>query len=465
MNNTSGFTRFYLVLAVFVAVLGGFLFGYDSLVISGTLDYLAAYFKLNAWGIGFAASVAQLGGLAGALGGGWIADRVGLKRSLYLCAILFIASAIGIYFARSVNIYTFWRLICGLSSGISTIVAPMYVAEISPARVRGGLVTLFQLGLVFGIFSAILVNSCIHRMGDEQWNAAVGWRWMFLAGSVPGILFFFSVVAALESPRWLMKVKREHEALEILERLNGKEQTPAIASEIQEALNREPGKIRELFTGPFRKPLIIGMALAALSQASGINVMLVYLPEIFKAAGSNATVAFSQAVMVGLVNILFSVAALWLIDRAGRRSLILAGTAIQFISLAAVGVMYFLSVKGLWMAALLMAAIAGHAIGNGAACWVVISEIFPTKIRGRAMSFSITAMWVAGYVFLLVFPVMRKNLSDGGTFWCFALAALANHLYARFEVPETKGYSLEKIEAMWRARHADTSIASLNIGK
>ena len=140
MNNPSGFTRFYLVLAIFVAVLGGFLLGYDSLVISGTLDYLAAYFKLDAWGIGFAASVAQLGGLVGALGGGWIADRVGLKRSLYLCAILFIASAIGIYFASAVNAYTFWRLICGLSGGVSTIVAPMYVTEISPARVRGRLV-------------------------------------------------------------------------------------------------------------------------------------------------------------------------------------------------------------------------------------------------------------------------------------------------------------------------------------
>jgi len=440
----------YLIIATLVATLGGFLLGYDNLVISGTLDYLARYFHLEALGTGFAASIAQLGGLIGALCGGWFADRLGLKRSLYACAIAFAVSSVGIFFAPSIGLYTFWRLVCGLGSGAATIIAPMYVAEIAPAGVRGRMVTLYQIGLVFGIFSALLINSSIHGMGDEAWNVRVGWRWMFLVGALPGTLFFLAVSAAVESPRWLMKSGREPQAEAILERLDGPVRGAEIAGEIREALAGEEGRFSELLRPPFLRPLVIGVCLAALSQTSGINVVLVYLPEIFKASGLNASDAFSQSVLVSLVNILFSFVALWLIDRAGRRTLIQMGTAIQFIALGVIGTMYAGSVTGMVLALAIMAVMAGHAVGNGVACWVVISEIFPTKLRGRAMSVAISGMWIASYLSLLAFPLMRKHLGDAGTFWCFASFALLNFLYAHFQVPETKGYTLEEIEKLWR---------------
>jgi len=440
----------YLIIATVVAALGGFLLGYDNLVISGTLDYLAKYFHLEALGTGFAASIAQLGGLVGALCGGWIADRLGLKKSLYACAISFVVSSAGIFWAPNIELYTFWRLVCGLGSGAATIIAPMYVAEIAPAGVRGRLVTIFQLGLVFGIFSALLINSFIHGMGSEEWNVQVGWRWMFLVGALPGTLFFLAVLGAVESPRWLMKSGREAEAGAILNKLDGPVRGAEIAGEIREALAGEEGRFSELFRPPFLRPLIIGVLLAAFSQTSGINVVLVYLPEIFKASGLSATDAFSQSVVVSLVNIVFSFVALWLIDRAGRRTLIQLGTAIQFLALATIGVMYLGSVTGVVLALAIMAVMAGHAVGNGVACWVIISEIFPTKLRGRAMSVALSGMWVASYLSLLVFPLMRKHLGDAGTFWCFAAFALLNFLYARFQVPETKGYTLEEIEAMWQ---------------
>ena len=441
---------FYLVISTLVAALGGFLLGYDNLVISGTLDYLAKHFGLDELGTGFAASIAQLGGLAGVLCGGWIADRLGLKRSLYLCAASFVVSSIGIYLSPNIEAYTLWRLVCGLGSGAATIIAPMYVAEISPAAVRGRVITVFQLGLVFGIFLALLANSSIHGLGDEAWNIEHGWRWMFVVGAIPGVLFFLAVMVAVESPRWLMKVGRESEADAILTKLDGPQRGAEIAEEIRVALAGEEGKLSEFFRSPFLRPLIIGVVLASLAQASGINVVLVYLPEIFKASGLNAADAFSQSVLVSLVNIVFSFVALWLIDRAGRRTLIQVGTSIQFLALATIGVMYVSGATGLVLAIAIMAVMAGHAVGNGAACWVVIAEIFPTKLRGRAMSVALSGMWVASYLTLLVFPLMRKHLGDAGTFWCFAGFALLNFLYAKFQVPETKGLTLEQIEAMWQ---------------
>jgi SP family arabinose:H+ symporter-like MFS transporter len=205
-----------------------------------------------------------------------------------------------------------------------------------------------------------------------------------------------------------------------------------------------------LFKFPYLKPLIIGILLATFSQTSGINVVLVYLPEIFKASGLNAADAFSRSVSVSVVNIFFSFIALWLIDRAGRRSLLQLGTAIQFLALATIGLMYASGASGLFLAIAIMAVMAGHAVGNGVACWVIISEIFPTKLRGRAMSMAISGMWVASYITLLIFPLMRQYLGDAGTFWCFAAFALINLIYARLQVPETKGMTLEQIERIWR---------------
>ena len=381
---------------------------------------------------------------------GWVVDRLGAKFGLWLCAGCFGASSVGVWFCcDTLTQYTLWRILGGLGIGAASIVAPMYIAEIAPARIRGRLVTLYQMGVVLGILSAVFVNMLIQRMGDDAWNTAVGWRWMFLAGAVPAAFFGAAIVAAVESPRWLMKMNRIEEARDILCRLNGPEIAAVESARIQQSLLQENGRLTDLFTTGFRRALLIGIALAGLSQASGIFCLLSFLPEVLKAAGFNTADAFFQTVSVGVVLAVFTTAAMFLVDVAGRKTLILLGTAVQFISFAAVGWLYFIHGSGVAILVFVMIFAAAHAIGNGAVCWVIISEIFPTKLRGRAMSIATMALWVVAYIGNLVFPLLEKQLGTSGTFWCFSVAAFVNLVVVAIFVPETKGRSLEQIEQMW----------------
>lgn len=440
----------YLVIATLVSALAGFLFGYDNLVISGAIGYVSRFYAIDAAGVGWVASCAVIGCLIGSLTAGWIVDRLGAKFGLWLCALCFAASSVGVWLsANSLAEYTLWRILGGLGIGAASIVAPMYIAEIAPTRIRGRLVTLYQLGIVLGILSAVFINMLIQRMGDDAWNTAVGWRWMFLAGVVPAVFFGAMIVPAVESPRWLMKMNRHNEAQAILCRLNGPEIAAIEADQIQQSLLQEKGSLKELFTTGFRRALLIGIMLAGLSQASGIFCLLSFLPEVFKAAGAETADAFFQTVLVGVVLAVFTLAAMCLVDVAGRKTLILFGTFMQFLSFAAVGWLYHVHGSGWAILALVMVFAAAHAIGNGAVCWVIISEIFPTKVRGRAMSIATTSLWLVAYIGNLIFPLMQKHLGDSGTFWCFSAAALVNLIFVLFWVPETKGRSLEQIEDIW----------------
>jgi SP family arabinose:H+ symporter-like MFS transporter len=444
----------YLVIATLVSVLGGFLFGYDNLVISGAIGYVARFYALDAAGVGWVASCAVIGCWVGSMTAGWIVDRLGAKAGLWLCAVCFAASSVGVgAFTGTLAWYSLWRILGGLGIGAASIVAPMYIAEIAPTPIRGRLVTLYQLGIVLGILSAVSVNMLIQRMGDDAWNTAVGWRWMFLAGVVPAAFFAAMIVPAVESPRWLMKMNRRKEAQGILCRLNGPEIAATEAAQIQQSLLQEGGRMTELFTTGFRRALLIGIALAGLSQASGIFCLLSFLPEVLKAAGVETADAFLQTVLVGVVLAIFTLAAMCLVDVAGRKKLILFGTFLQFVSFAAVGWLYYTQGSGLAILGFVMVFAAAHAIGNGAVCWVIISEIFPTKVRGRAMSIATMALWIVAYVGNLIFPLMQKHLGSSGTFWCFSAAALVNLLFVLFLVPETKGRSLEQIEDMWTTNH------------
>lgn len=447
-----------LVIATLVSVLAGYLFGYDNLVISGAIDYLGKYYELDAPGIGWAASCAVIGCLIGSATAGWVVDRLGAKFGLWLCATCFGASSVGTYFAGSIFDFTLWRMLGGLGIGAASIVAPMYIAEIAPTHSRGRLVTLYQFGIVLGILSAVFVNMLIQRMGDEAWNIAVGWRWMFLAGVVPAIFFGGMIVPAVESPRWLMKMKRRDEAYDILCRLNGQQVATAEAEEIERSLGQEAGNFSELFTTGFRRALLIGIALAGLSQASGIFALLSFLPGVLKAAGAETSDAFFQTVLVGVILAIFTLASLCLVDIAGRKTLLIFGTLIQFISFAAVGWLYHSHGSGTWILVCVMAFTAAHAIGNGAVCWVVISEIFPTKVRGRAMSIATTSLWVVAYLGNLIYPSLQERLGYSGTFWLFSAAALVNLLFVMIWVPETKGRSLEQIEDIW-TRSTSTTFA------
>src|SRR5271155_3752518 len=443
-----GHSRAPLAIALAVSTLGGLLFGYDNIVISGAIGYLRNLFHLDAAGVGWAAGCALIGCVLGCAGAGTVADFLGRKKGLALCAVCFTLSSCGMLFAGSLNQFVGWRLLGGLGIGAASVIAPNYIAEIAPTRVRGRCVTLYQMGIVVGILAAVLVNMLIQRMGDEAWNISTGWRWMFLAGIVPALLFGTMILPAVESPRWLMKSGRRDQAIEVLARINGADAAQREAAEIENSLAIEEGHISELFS-TFRRPLLLGIMLAGLQQISGITPLFSFLPEIFRSAGTATSDAFFQSVLVSLINLLFTLFALWLVDRAGRKTLILAGTTLQFISLALVGWFYHIHGSGLAVLIFVMSFVAGHAFGNGVACWVIISEIYPTKVRGRGMSIATTALWLVGYVGNQTFPLMQKHLGSDGTFWVFSAGALLTVVLVGWLVPETKGRSLEDITKLW----------------
>ncbi len=424
------------------------LFGYDNIVISGAIGYLSQLFHLDAAGVGWAAGCALVGCIVGCAAAGTVADYLGKKKGLALCALCFALSSIGMLFAASLQQFVFWRLIGGLGIGAASVISPNYIAEIAPTRVRGRCVTLYQLDIVVGILAAVFVNMLIQRMGSEAWNVSNGWRWMFLAGVVPAIFFGAMILPAVESPRWLMKMGRRDQAVSVLTKINGPEAAQREALAIENSLALEEGHISELFT-TFRRPLLLGIMLAGLQQISGITPLFSFLPEIFRAAGTATGDAFFHSVLVSLINLIFTLFALWLVDRAGRKTLILAGTAVQFVSFALVGWFYHVHGSGLAVLIFVMSFVAGHAFGNGVACWVIISEIYPTKVRGRGMSIALTALWLVGYAGNQLFPIMQKALGSDGTFWCFSAGALLTIVLVGWLVPETKGRSLEEITKLW----------------
>jgi sugar porter (SP) family MFS transporter len=443
--------RFALWIATAVSSLGGFLFGYDNIVISGAIGHLSTYFQLQPASIGWAAGCALIGCLIGSATAGGVADRFGLKRALYACAACFALSSFGVWISSSFSQYVAWRIVGGIGIGAASIVAPMYIAEIAPARVRGRLVVLYQFGIVTGILCAVYVNMLIERSHGESWQIARGWRLMFAAAAIPAIVFAVTIVFSEESPRWLMKAGRRVQAEHVLAIINSESAASESAS-IEQSLAEEQGGLRELFKGPFRRALIIGFLLAAFSQTSGITCLLSFLPEVFKSAGQNASDAFFQSVIVGIVNLVFTVLAIWLVDKAGRKTLILFGTTIQTLSLVTVASFYMLAVAGNGVLGGIMAFVAGHAIGNGAVCWVIISEIFPTKVRGAAMSIATTAIWIFAYLANQFFPLMQAPLGSSGVFFIFAAMAALNFIFVLLFVPETKGYSLEQISHIWLTR-------------
>jgi SP family arabinose:H+ symporter-like MFS transporter len=424
------------------------LFGYDNIVISGAIGYLSRLFHLDAAGIGWAAGCALVGCVVGCAAAGAVADFLGKKKGLALCALCFALSSVGMLFANDLHQFVLWRLIGGLGIGAASVIAPNYIAEIAPTAVRGRCVTLYQLGIVGGILAAVFVNLLLQRLGDEAWNISIGWRWMFLAGVVPAMLFGVMIVPAVESPRWLMKMRRRAEATEVLIKLNGAQAAAREAADIEMSLAVEDGHISELFTA-FRRPLLLGVMLAGLQQISGITPVFSFLPEIFRAAGSASSDAFFQSVLVSVVNLVFTLLALWLVDRAGRKTLILVGTTLQCLSFAMVGWIYHVHGSGVAILILVMSFVAGHAFGNGVACWVIISEIYPTKVRGRGMSIATTALWLVGYAGNQLFPLMQQHLGSDGTFWLFSGGALLTLLLVGWLVPETKGRSLEEISKFW----------------
>lgn len=377
-----------------------------------------------------------------------LVDRIGHKKSLLICTACFASSSLGAWAAHNLIQFVCWRMVGGLGIGAASILAPMYIAEIAPARLRGRLVTLYQAGIVLGILAAVFSNFLIQRMGGETWNESVGWRLMFLVGFVPAALFGTLILPAVESPRWLFKMGCNHQAFNILSRVDDPGQVEFEARSIRESLQEEDGRFSELFT-TFRRPLLLGIMLAALQQISGITPIFAFLPEIFRAAGTSRADSFFQTVLVSVINLIFTFVGLWLVDTAGRRAIILWGTAVQWFALFSVGWLYHVHGSGIAILVFVMSFVAGHAFGNGIACWVLISEFYPTRVRGRAMSMATTFLWIVGFLGNQCFPVLMQSCGPAVTFWIFCAGALFTIILVGTLIPETKGRTLEQISHLW----------------
>ena len=440
----------YVLLISVVAAFGGFLFGYDTAVVSGAIGFLSQHFQLSSGMTGWAASSLLVGCMLGAMLGGPMGDRWGRKPSLIACAALFALSSVASAMPETIGGFAWARFAGGVAIGAASMLSPLYIAEIAPEKIRGTLVAMYQLAIVVGILAVFFVNLQIQRRGDEAWNVTTGWRWMFASLVLPSVLFGVFMAMVPESPRWLMRVGRRAEASVILERIGGAETARREIEQIEAALRQEEGHWSELFTTGYRKALAIGVMLAVFGQFSGINAVMYYAPEIFKGAGSGTDSAFSQTVIVGVVNLLFTFVAIGLVDKAGRKPLLIVGTVVQVVSLVWVGMMLSEGRSGWGLLAGVLAFVAAFAVAMGPIPWIVNSEIFPTKLRGRAMSMAIFCLWFADWVVTQTFPMLRDGIGASKTFWVYAACSLASTVFVIWLVPETKGRTLEEIEASWR---------------
>ncbi len=453
-GNTAAGTRYVAMLSG-VAALGGLLFGYDTAVIAGAIGFLRSHFSLDAATTGWAASCALLGCLAGAGMAGLFADRVGRKRALLLAGILFTVSGVWSALPATVGEFTIARILGGIGIGTASVVCPLYIAEIAPAARRGRLVTFNQLAIVIGILVVYFVNYFIARVGDEAWNIATGWRWMFGSEALPAVLFFFLALFIPESPRWLLQRGREHEARTILTRVGGAEHAGNELRSIAASLAVEQSSTAQLFHPGLRRALLIGVTLAILQQVTGINVFMYYAPEIFKQLGAGTDIALLQTVAVGAVNLAFTLVALRTVDRLGRKRLMIIGAAGMGVCLTGLGLAAYYEILAVWILVFVLGFIACFAMSLGPVVWIIIAEIFPTRIRGRAMAIATLLLWGANYVVSQTFPIFNEHPALVATFhhafpfWLYAAFCAVTVVFVWRVVPETKGQSLEEIEKLW----------------
>ena len=449
VNNSSSLR--FVLFATGVTAIGGFLFGYDTAVINGANSYLKAHLGLNPTQEGLAGASAILGCIPGAMCAGFLSDKFGRRKLLFLCALLYAVSGLLSAIPRTFEQFLVARFISGLGIGASSMICPVYIAEIAPEKWRGRLGTLFQLGIVIGIFLTLFVNKLIQGMGNEAWNTAHGWRWMLGMEVVPAVLFIALLFAVPESPRWLAQQGREEEARGVLEQVGGREHAATELAAIREVLGQEEGRFSELFKGAFFRPLVLAVVLMAFSQFCGINAIMYYSTKIFESAGGGRNAAFTSSVWVGLINVVFTLVALAFVDRAGRRPLLLIGTAVQTVALGLVGWMFHTQQNGVALLLCVIGFIAAFSVAMGPIGWLFCSEIFPNKVRGRAMSVAAFTVWVSCYIVAQTFPMLNDSPAVGPaiTFWIYAGVSLMSFLFVLAWIPETKGRTLEDIERMW----------------
>jgi len=446
----------YLWTIAFIAALGGLLFGYDWVVIGGAKPFYEVYFHLTSEAlIGWANSCALVGCFAGSLVAGPAADRVGRKKVLVFSALLFGFSSILTGWAHSFDMFIAWRIIGGLAIGLASNVSPMYIAEISPAQWRGRLVSLNQLAIVIGILAAQLANwriaervpsGPLQAVLATSWNAQYGWRWMFTAVAVPAVLFLCSAPLIPESPRWLVGKRSPEAALSVLTRIGGPQYARLELAVIQKSL--APSEIagwRELLSAHSRKLLAIGAALAVLQQWTGINILFNYAQEVYRSAGYGVSEILFNIVITGAINLIFTIVAMLLVDRFGRRKLMIFGCIAIGTSHLAASAAYRSHAQGTWVLVLTLCAIAFYAMSLAPITWVLITEIFPNRMRASAVSISVATLWVASFLLTYTFPLLNRAIGTSGAFLIYAAICFAGAIFVFTSISETNGRPLEDL--------------------
>ncbi|MCC2599005.1 sugar porter family MFS transporter [Sphingobacterium sp. FBM7-1] len=446
----------FLYMITFISAMGGLLFGYDWVVIGGAKPFYEAYFEIvdfpnmQGWVMGSAI----IGCLIGVFMTGFLADKFGRKPLLFISALIFIISAYGTGAVEDLTLFIIFRVIGGIGIGIASNLSPMYIAEVAPANIRGKLVSINQLTIVIGILLAQVVNYLIAEPvgpGEQlidTWNGQSGWRWMFWSEGFPAILFFILLFTLPESPKWLMSRGRMKDAAKTLVKIGDEEYVKA---ELQ-ALNQVNQAVQPknnyaaLFKGKMPKILLIGMVIAAFQQWCGINVIFNYAEEIFSAAGYGVSDILFNIIITGITNLIFTIIGMYTVDKLGRRALLIFGSLGLASIYTLLGACYYYQFSGIAVLVLVMLAIGCYAMTLAPITWVVISEIFPTKIRGAAMAISTFSLWTACFILTYTFPLLNASLGAYGTFWLYGVICVLGFWFIKKNLTETKGKSLEQIE-------------------
>jgi SP family sugar porter-like MFS transporter len=447
-----------LFLISLISAMGGLLFGYDWVVIGGAKPFYEQYFQIadSPMMQGWAMSSALIGCLVGALASGKLSDRYGRKPILIIAAALFVATSIGTGLSSTFLMFNIFRLIGGFAIGIASSLSPMYIAEIAPAALRGRFVAINQLTVVLGILAAQIVNwqiaepvpaGATAEMIRMSWNGQTGWRLMFMVMTIPAGAFFLLGFILPESPRWLAVNGKREQALRIFTRLVGAQNAEAELKDIYASAQMdEKGSFGQLLKPSLRKVLIIGIVLAVFQQWCGINVIFNYAQEIFMAAGFGVSDVLLNIVITGVTNVIFTIIAMYFVDKWGRKALLLLGAFGLTLIYALMGSAYFFHISGTFLLVIVVLAIACYAMTLAPVMWIVISEIYPNRIRGIAMSVATFALWTACFILTYTFPLLNTGLGAAGTFWLYGLICLAGGIFVLKKVPETKGKTLEQLE-------------------
>lgn len=456
-----GRNSFYILGITAVATLGGLLFGYDTAVISGAEKSIQAYL-INGLGLsslvhGATISSALIGCIIGGSISGLISSAYGRKKGLFLAAILFFVSALGsgfpefLFFKQGeptmglLWMFNFYRIIGGIGVGLASAISPMYIGEIAPADIRGRLVSINQFAIIFGMLVVYFVNWGIANGKPLEWINTIGWRWMFVSEAVPAALFGIFLFFVPETPRFLAINNQNEKALHILTRINGIDQAKIIFTDIKSSVEKSSAK---LFS--YGKIIIlIGVLLSVFQQFVGINVALYYAPRIFESMGAEKDASMLQTVVMGLVNVIFTVVAIMTVDKWGRKPLLMIGSVGMAIGMFAIGLLAFMKIIGISTLVFIIIYTASFMMSWGPICWVLISELFPNKIRGKAVAVAVAAQWAANYFISSTYPAMME-FSSGGTYWFYGIMSIISFFFVWKKVPETKGKTLEEMELLWK---------------